>query len=265
VPTPKVDRFDADRAIREVRFETGLGPRPAGSPASRRLAEHLRERVPDGHFETIPGGLRNVVGGLPGRKPAILVAAHYDTKDLPHFVGAVDVASGTATLLALARAVRSADRGRDGRQREIRFVFFDGKETPRGAPSGALAFVGLRGSKAYLDAHRREIGFVIVLDLVGQKNLTFPREAGSHPDLWEELRSAARRLGTLSLFPDNTVPEIVDDHTPFAEAGIQAIDVIDLEYAKYHTPEDTLDQVSARSLDATGETVAELVLKLRRE
>jgi peptidase M28-like protein len=264
VPSPKVDRFDADRAFREVKFQVELGPRPAGSPVSRRLAEHLRQRLPEGRFEEVPGGLRNVVGRLPGRRPAILVGAHYDTKDIRGFVGAEDTGSGSATLLALARALRRAKGRPGGREREVRFVFFDGKESPRNAPPGSFFYVGLRGSKAYLDAHPGEVDTVIVLDLVGQKDLSFAHESGSHPDLWEQLRSAARRVGTLRLFPDQTVPQIIDDHTPFADAGIRAIDVIDLEYPHFHTVQDTLDKVSARSLDATGETVTELVLGLRR-
>src|ERR687895_305308 len=93
---PRADRFDADRAFADLRYQVELGPRPAGSETSRQLAEWLRERLPRGRIEPLPGGLQNVVGSIPGRGKAILVAAHYDTKDIPGFVGANDGAGGTA-------------------------------------------------------------------------------------------------------------------------------------------------------------------------
>ncbi len=109
-PRPTVDRFDEGRAFAEVRRQVAIGPRPAGSAASRRLAARLRRALPGGRFEAVPGGLRNVVGRLPARgsgarEKAVVVAAHYDTKDLPGFVGANDGASGTATVVELARAL----------------------------------------------------------------------------------------------------------------------------------------------------------------
>jgi hypothetical protein len=261
-PTPKVDRFDADRAMREVRYQIRLGSRPAGSDASRTLAEHLRQRLPAGGFEPVPGGLRNVEGFLPGRLPAIVVGAHYDTKDIPSFVGAEDGASGSATLLEVARTLRRQKRPAGAH--EVRFVFFDGEESPAGTSDADFYVDGLRGSKAYVDSHGGEIGTVIVLDLVGQRNLVLPREAGSDLELWTRLRTAAARVGTLTVFPDRTVGAILDDHTPFARNGIPSIDLIDFDYPHFHTTKDTLDKLSARSMDAVGETVAELVRRLRR-
>ena len=104
-------RFDAARAWSLLRYQVQLGPRPTGSPQSRRLAEFIRARLPHGRFEDEPGGFRNVVGSLPGRGKAILVGAHYDTKVEPfRFVGANDGAGGTAELLELARALRHSHR-----------------------------------------------------------------------------------------------------------------------------------------------------------
>jgi len=259
-PRPTTDRFDAARAFAEVRRQVELGPRPAGSAASRRLAARLRGVLPRGRFEAVPGGLRNVVGRLPARgrgarEKAVVVAAHYDTKDLPGFVGANDGASGTATVVELARAL--ARRPAPAHRPEIRFVLFDGEEAPGGAESFLAG--GLRGSRAYLAAHRREIGRVIVVDFVGDRNLSLPREEGSDRRLWQELRAAAARVGVGAVFPPLRRGEIHDDHTPFARAGIPAIDLIDFEYPHFHTPEDTLDKVSARSLDAVGEALVELL------
>src|SRR5919202_1194 len=101
-PAARVNRFDAGRAYAEVRYEVSLGPRPAGSAASRRLAAHLRRLLPDGAYEPVAGGLRNVVGRLPGRRPAVLIVAHYDTNDAPPgFVGAEDGAGGTAAVVEI--------------------------------------------------------------------------------------------------------------------------------------------------------------------
>ena len=106
VPQPSADQFDAPRAFALIRRELSYGQRPAGSPQLRRLAEVLRRELPDGHFEPVPGhpGLRNVVGTIAGRAPAIVVGAHYDSEYHPKgFVGANDSAAGTAAVVELAR------------------------------------------------------------------------------------------------------------------------------------------------------------------
>ena len=94
----RADRFDSRAAYELLREQVELGPRPAGSRASRELGERLRAQLPQGAFERAPGGLRNIVGRVPGRDPGrtVIVGAHYDTKDEPGFVGANDAASGTA-------------------------------------------------------------------------------------------------------------------------------------------------------------------------
>jgi hypothetical protein len=247
-------RFDADRAFADLRHQVDHGPRPAGSAASRRLADWLVDRVPDGRFEPVPGGLRNVVGVLPGRAPAILLGAHYDTDDIPGFVGANDGAGGTATVLEVARALAADRRSCD---REIRVVLFDGEEEPRG--SDDFERDALRGSRAYLAAHPGELAEVVIVDFVADKDLSLPREAGSDPGLWRELRSAAAAVGTEAFFPGRVRGEILDDHTPFARAGIPAIDLIDFDYPHWDRPTDTLDKVSAQSLDVAGETLVELL------
>jgi glutaminyl-peptide cyclotransferase len=124
----RAHRFDGGRAWRLLEHQVAIGPRPAGSPQLRELAKYIRARVPHGHFENVPGhpGLRNVVGRIKGSGPAVVVAAHYDTKELPGFVGANDGAGGTAAVLELARALRHTKRPKGAP--EIRFVFFDGEE-----------------------------------------------------------------------------------------------------------------------------------------
>jgi Zn-dependent M28 family amino/carboxypeptidase len=219
----------------------------------------LRGELPTGVFEQVPGGLRNVVGALPGREPAILVAAHYDTKDLPGFVGAIDGAGGTAAVVELARAL-----GRSGApgDRAVRFALFDGEESPRG--SGSFLRDGLRGSRAYARAHAGRLREVVVVDFVADRRLSLPRESGSDPGLWARLRAAARRVGVAGVFPNRVRGAIEDDHTPFAAAGLPAIDLIDFDYPPFHTRGDAVSAVSERSLDAAGEALVELLRSERR-
>ena len=259
---PAVDRFDAGRAFADLRAQVALGPRPAGSGASRRLAERLRARLPRGRIEALPGGLQNVVGVLPGRGRPILVGAHYDTKDIPGFVGANDGASGTATVLELSRALRS---GRRACEREIRCVMFDGEESPRGMPDADFRATALRGSRAYAARHADELAAVVVVDFVGDRDLSIPREAGSDALLWSLLRDSARRVGAIAAFPTGTEGLVYDDHTPFTALGVRAIDLIDFDYPHFHRTSDTLDKVSARSLDRAGESLVEMLQRLARQ
>src|SRR4051812_22612248 len=127
-PVARAAGFDGGRAWAELRREVEMGPRPAGSATLRRLAVRLRAALPNGRFEPLGPqhpGLRNVVGSLPGAKPALAVAAHYDTKLLPGFVGANDGAGGTAAVVELARVLSGS---RPAGAPEIRFVLFDGEE-----------------------------------------------------------------------------------------------------------------------------------------
>jgi hypothetical protein len=253
----KADRFDGKRAFAELRRQVELGPRPAGSATLRRLAVRLRDRLPRGRFEPIPGhpGLRNVVGHLPGSKPAVVVAAHYDTKRLPGFVGANDGAAGTAAVLELARVLRRTKRPAGAP--ELRFVLFDGEESPNDRADFYLT--GLRGSKAYARAHAGELRAVVLLDFVADKRLRIRREAGSDPALWGRLRRAAQRVGAGTTFPSGTQGEITDDHTPFMRDGVPAIDLIDFDFPCWHKRCDDMSAVSQASLDRSGEAVLELL------
>jgi hypothetical protein len=257
---PKVDRFDSARAWAELERQVEMGPRPAGSPELRRLAERIKRRLPRGRFEAVPGhpGLRNVVGRLPGTKPAIAIAAHHDTKDLPGFVGANDGAAGTAAVMELARVLRRMDRPAGAPQ--IRFLLFDGEEATD--DSRPFLETGLRGSKAYAKRHRGELKALILLDFVAGKGMRIQREASSDPALWEQLRDAARTVGAASAFPAGTGAAITDDHTPFLAQGVPSIDLIQWPYECWHETCDDLSAVSERSLDQSGETVLELVRTL---
>jgi Zn-dependent M28 family amino/carboxypeptidase len=248
-----------------VRQQVEAGQRPAGSPQLRRLALALRPLLPNGRFEPVPGehGLRNVVGTLPGRRPGIVIGAHYDTLVRPKgFVGANNGAAGTAVVIEVARALAAA-KPRAG-AREVRFVLFDGEEPAAGLPEQTTDFYhsGLRGSRAYVAAHRGRTGAMVLLDYVGNKGLRLPREGNSTRSLWNELRASARAVGAEQAFPPAVESFILDDHVPFLRAGARAIDLIDWSYPG-HSRSDGLDKLSRASLDAVGETVTELVLRVR--
>ena len=264
VPTPTVDRFDAPYAFALLRRQVeAYGWRPAGSRSLRRLATDLRQRLPGGRLEPLGAAhprLRNVTGVIPGRRPAILVGAHYDVEARPRgFVGANDGAAGTAAVVAIARALAASPVAGG---REVRFVLFDGEEEPAGSTDHFRD--GLRGSRANARRYADEVGEMILLDYVGARGLRLPREGTSDRELWARLRASAGRVGVAEAFPDETGAYVYDDHTPFLEAGVPAINLIDWGYPWRDTLADDMSKVSLRSLDVAGEAVVGLVDELRR-
>ena len=254
----RVNRFDGAAAFDFLRYQVELGPRPAGSRASRRLAARLRRELPRSRYQRVPDGLRNVIGTVPGRDSdrVVIVGAHYDTKDIPGFVGANDSASGTAVMVQLSRTIRPRTVAPT-----LVFIAFDGEESPRGTPDSRFEQEGLRGSKV---AARRYRGAeaMILLDFVGDRRLSIPREASSDEALWSRLRASARRAGTLRFFPGPTAGGVLDDHTPFIQQGVPAIDLIDFDFPCFHRTCDNLAAVSERSVDVVGETVLDMLRRL---
>ena len=251
-PAPNVDRFDGAAAFRLLRRQVELGPRPAGSPGSRRLARLLKRIVPRGRFQAVPHGLRNVIGSVRGREPGyIVVGAHYDTKDIPGFVGANDGASGTAVAAQLARTIRRP-------RHTIQFIFFDGEESPRGVRDSEFERYGLRGSKVAAPVFSDATAMVL-LDFVGDRQLAIRREQYSDAGLWRRLRAAAARVGAAGVFPSTRQGAVLDDHIPFLEHGVPSIDLIDFDFRCWHRRCDDISAVSERSVDAVGETVYELL------
>jgi Zn-dependent M28 family amino/carboxypeptidase len=261
-PQPDPGRFDEQRAFADLEAQLAFGPRPSGSAANRRQADFLAERLREAGVSDvrIQRPYRNVVGTIPGTEDdAILLAAHHDTKDIPGFLGANDGASGVAVVLELARALPDRVSGP-----AVLFALFDGEEA-RG--DRTFEVDGLRGSRQYVDYARRgvqgapslrEIRSMILFDLVGDCDLQIPREANSDPELYEHI---ANQAPASSPFGGEAAP-VADDHLPFLEAGVDAVDLIDFTFgpgpspgAWWHTPEDTLDKICPESLDAVGEPV----------
>jgi glutaminyl-peptide cyclotransferase len=254
-PAKKVDRFNADRAWKLLEYQVNLGPRPAGSEPSKKLAAYIKARLPRSRYESVPGGLRNVVGSIPGKGKAIVLAAHYDTKDLPGFVGANDGAGGTAQMLELARGLQKAKRGKNAPP--IWFVAFDGEEA---TDDSDFLGTGVRGAKAFAKKHGAKIRELVLLDFVADKDLAIPYEQSSDREMWADLRAAASHVGSDAAFPEREQGTVEDDHTPFVERGIPAIDLIDFDFPCWHQTCDDLTAVSKPSLDKSGEAVYEFLL-----
>jgi glutaminyl-peptide cyclotransferase len=260
-------RFDERRAFGDLRAQVRLGPRPAGSAVNARLTALLADRLRDAGVRRVrvQRPRRNVVGEIPGTGyGAVVIGAHHDTKDaIPGFVGANDGASGVAVVLELARALPRRVEGPS-----IHLALFDAEEARGDRP---FTEDGARGSAQYVRLARAgglqgsprlaEISELVLFDLVGDCSLQIPLEANSDPALYERLHDAALELdpeGGGEPFVGET-EAILDDHIPFAEAGVPVVDVIDFSYgpgpspgAWWHTREDGLDRVCARSLGAVG-------------
>lgn len=273
-----VDRFDAERAFADLEAQVEIGPRPSGSPGSREEVRFIADRLRDAGVRDVrvQRPYANVVGRIPGTEDdAIVLGAHHDTKNgvSPDFVGANDGASGVAVVLEIARALPDRVEGPS-----IHLALFDAEEARGDRP---FSEDGTRGSRQYVRYAREAerlggpvdaspplptIGSMILVDMVGDCDLQVPREAGSDPELYRSISIAAERVdGDPAPFV-GTADAVLDDHIPFIEAGIPAVDLIDFTYgpggtpgAFWHTPEDTLERVCPESLDAVGEAVLEIL------
>lgn len=257
--------FDGQAAFAHVERLVGFGPRPSGSQALARARQYIVSelkragaRVREQPFtaQTPDGPIRmvNVIAELPGRRPeAILVGGHYETKFFPTFtfVGANDGGSSSGLLLELARSLAR-------RPREFTYwiVFFDGEEARRewSATDGIYGSRHLAGS-LQREGRAAQLKAVVVVDMIGDRRLNLRREAASTPWLTDLLWGSATRLGHQAHFLNETLT-VEDDHTPFLRAGIPAALLIDFDYEPYwHTPEDTLDKLSPRSLQVVGDVL----------
>jgi len=258
--------FDSGRAFEHVRQLVATGPRPAGSPGIEATRRYISDQIKaiglqcvEQRFEAVtplgPVKMANLIVTIPGASPdRLIIGGHYDTKLLRQFrfVGANDGGSSAAMLLELARVLKARRN-----PFTIELVLFDGEEA-------VVEWKGTDntyGSRHYVDAARttgtlRSIRAMILLDMVADRDLNIRRDSNSGAWLNDVVWTAARRLGHEDVFLDEATT-IIDDHLSFTAAGIPAIDIIDLDYAAWHTADDTLDKVSARSLQTVGDVLLE--------
>src|SRR6266446_243384 len=270
-PAQQTGGFDGKRAFALVAKQVGFGPRPSGSAAIGQLQEYIQSELTsygckvdvDLFSADTPAGrlpMKNIVAKTPGDKPGIIMlATHYDTKRLENFVGADDGASSTAVMLELARLLC----GRRGPY-QVWITFFDGEEAVKFIWQDPDNRYGSRqmAAKLAMSGDLPKIKAVLLADMVGSRNLRFRREADSTKALTDLIWSTAARLGYSNIFV-NESSSTVDDHIIFLKRGVPAVDVINFEIPYWHTVEDTLDKVSAKSLAITGDVFLESVKQLQ--
>jgi glutaminyl-peptide cyclotransferase len=276
-PPEKTGGFDGKRAFAHVAKQVGFGPRPSGSPAIAQLQEYLLSELKsygctvetDSFGADTPVGriaMKNLLVKIPGEKPGvILLGTHYDTKRLENFVGADDSGSSTGVLLELARLLCS-QHGKYA----VWIAFFDGEEAVNLEWKDPDNRYGSRQMAAKLAASGDipKIKAFLLADLVGGRNLHFKREADSTKWLKDLVWKTAHQLGYQSIFLDTEFP-VSDDHLSFLARNVPSVDVIDLDNGAdgdvyyWHTPQDTLDKISAKSLAIVGHVFLESVKQLQ--
>jgi len=218
--------FDGAAAFRHVERLVAIGPRPAGSPEGARARAYIEAELRAAGVETrvmafdatTPHGrlpMANVIGILPGKRPdVILIGGHYDTKWFPdvRFVGANDGGSSTALLLQLARELATAPR-----EFTYWITFFDGEEARVSWTAGDSLY-GSRHLAAELTRTARLPRAVIVVDMIGDRDLALRKEGYSAAWLTDIVWATARRLGHGRHFLDAVLP-VEDDHAPFLRAA----------------------------------------------
>ncbi len=283
-PPEKTGGFDGKRAFAQVAKQVSFGPRPSGSEAIAKLQDYIQSELSsygckldadDFHADTPIGRLpmKNIVAKIPGEKPGMIVlATHYDTArsardprtgevhPMPTFVGADDAGSSTGVMLELARSL-CAKRERYA----VWITFFDGEEAMHDW-SDTDSRYGSREMAARLSTSGdiKKIKAFLLADIVGGRNARFLREESSTLALVDLIWSTAAKLGYSGIFL-NEATSAQDDHDSFLKRGVPSVDVIGdfLNNGYWHTPQDSLDKISAKTLAITGHVFLETIKQLQ--
>jgi glutaminyl-peptide cyclotransferase len=271
-PTPELTGgFDGNKAFAHVVKQVGFGPRPSGSQAILRTQEYIESELKsygcsvdaDIFNADTPVGrlpMKNFIVKIPGEKTGIiLLGTHYDTKRLDNFVGADDAGSSTALMLELAHLL-CKQRGHYA----VWIAFFDGEEAVNREWHDPDNCYGSRQMAAQLaiSGDLPRVRAFLLADIVGSKALRFRRESNSSKTLTDVIWNTAAKLGYQNIFV-NEDSAIEDDHQSFLKRGVSSVDVIDLEIPYWHTPQDTLDKISGKSLAITGHVFLESIKQLQ--
>jgi hypothetical protein len=263
--------FDGARAFEHVKQMVAIGPRPAGSAEIRQTRAYITRQMaalglplqeqrfvaqtPVGPVEMV-----NLIARLPGRRAdRLLFTGHYDTKPLrgQRFVGANDGGSSAGFLIELARVLKARPH-----EYTYEIIWLDGEEAfctgwdecgRPGSPDNTY------GSRYFVQAAKKanavaSIKGMVLVDMIGDSDLRLLRDTNSTAWMTDVIWRAAKGLAYGRVFADQTTA-IEDDHLAFVEAGIPSVDLIDLDYPYWHTPDDTLDHVNARSLQTVGDVL----------
>ena len=255
-------RFDGDRAFQHIVTQLDFGERTPGSIGHEKIDDWMVDELTsskwDVSIQELPYGeyvIRNVIAKRGSGKPWIILGAHYDTRffadqdpdpelKLQPVPGANDGASGVAVLMELARVLPADLPG------NIWLVFFDAEDN-----GNIPGWDWILGSQAFVDVLEGIPDAVVVIDMIGDKDLEIFWEMNSDSELTREIWQVATDLGYDDYFISQPGYRIIDDHLPFVRAGIPAVDIIDFDYPAWHTVDDTIDKVSSRSLKVVGEVL----------
>jgi Zn-dependent M28 family amino/carboxypeptidase len=274
-PPPAIDSTRAFQYVKEI---VAYGPRPIGSANHRKVEDYILAHLKGDEVENdtftadTPEGkfpVHNIIAKFPGTKDGIIViASHYDT-NYPlretTYVGANDGGSSSALLLEFANQLRG--KKRDGYS--VWLVWDDAEEAVK-SWSDADSLYGIRqlAEKWGADGTLKKIKAFLLADMIGDADLNIDRDTNSTPWLEDVVYEAATRLGYQSHFFARTVPGMEDDHIPFVKRGVPSADLIDFDYGYdnvfWHTPQDTLDKLSPKSLEIVGSTMLETVAILNK-
>jgi glutaminyl-peptide cyclotransferase len=269
-PPEQTGGFDGKKAYEHVAKQVGFGPRPSGSQALAQTQDYMLSQLSsdgctvdnDAFNAQTPAGpiaMKNIVVKIPGDGPnIILLATHYDTKRLDNFVGADDAGSSTAVMLELARLL-CAQHGRYA----VWIAFFDGEEAV-GQWSDSDSRYGSRdmAARMAMSGDLSKVKAMLLADIVGSRTLRIKRESSSTKALTDLVWGTAARLGYGEVFVNEATP-VEDDHLSFLKRGVACVDVIDLQIPYWHTPQDTLDKISGKSLAIVGHVFVESVKQLQ--
>jgi Zn-dependent M28 family amino/carboxypeptidase len=264
--------FNGERAMRDVQYQVALGPRLPESNAHAQAVEYIQTELRKAGWtvdiqetESMGHPIRNIIAKRGEGHPWIILGAHYDSRivadrdpmnenqQLP-VPGANDGASGVAALLEIARALtptgEQIESTVEEEEGQLWLVFFDAED------NGNLpGWDWLLGSRAFVSQLEAKPDAVVVLDMIGDADLNIYLEKNSDPILAKQIWQHAERLGFSDQFINTEKYRIIDDHLPFIEAGISAVDLIDFDYPYWHTIADTPDKVSSKSLQIVGEVI----------
>ena len=253
-------KFNGQRAYKDLLTQVSFGPRTPGSIAHARTIKYIQDELEMAGWksslqETNWDGfsVRNIIAFRSNASPLLIIGAHYDSRliadrdpgngqDNP-VLGANDGASGVAVLLELARVLPVDSIS-------TWLVFFDAEDN-----GGLDNREWVMGSQAFVNELIIQPISVVIVDMVGDADLNIYIEHNSDPVLVSEIWAQAEIIGYGKYFINTPKYDLIDDHTPFLDAGIPAVDIIDFDYPYWHTSADTVDKTSARSLRVVGETL----------
>lgn len=253
--------FDGSRAYADVQTQVAFGERTPGSAGHAKVREWMRAELESAGWtveihetERLGHPIYNVIAKRSDTPPEIILGAHYDTRFIADHdpdlskrgdpvPGANDGASGVAVLLELARTLPQDIV-------PVWLVFFDAEDNGR-----IEGWDWVLGSRAFVEEIPVNPRAVVILDMIGDADLNIYLERNSNRPIRAEIWETAKRLGYGDVFINEERHSMLDDHTPFLEAGIPAVDIIDFDYPYWHTTQDTVDKVSPQSLQSVGETL----------